>query len=101
MIWFIKHKQRPPQEITVPKVKFVGEQDGPPEQDFKNALIPIFSKRSSVSSAFLTRVDYGNPDYFNVALCIWSELPDDNKLKKEAGQLFSRQFGTHEQLNRM
>ena len=99
MIWFRKQKQRPPEEITVPKLNFISEQDGPPEQDFKNALLPILSRRPHVLSAFLARVDYGKPNEFNVSLCIRSELPEDIQLKKEADRFFSSQFGTHEHLD--
>jgi hypothetical protein len=98
MIWF-KKKQRLPEEHTVPKITFIGEQNGVPEQELKSELNILFSKTITVRSAFLTRVDYGNSDEFNVALCIRSDMPEDVDLKKEAGRIFSAQFGPHEHLD--
>ncbi len=99
MIWFKKQEQRPPEELTVPKVSFIGEQDGEPEREFKNAVVPILSKRSHVLSAFLARVEYGSSDEFNVALCIRSGKSDDIEMEKDIGKAFSSQFGTHEHLD--
>ena len=98
MIWF-KNKQRPPEELTVPKITFIGEQDGVPEQELKSALTILFSNHATVMSAFLARVDCGSSSEFNVALCIRSEIPEDVDLKEEAGRIFSAQFGTHEHLD--
>jgi hypothetical protein len=98
MIWF-KKKQRPPEDLTVPKIAFIGEQDGVPEQELKSALNILFRNNTTVMSAFLALVDYGNSIEFNVALCIRSEIPEDFHLKEEAGRLFSAQFGPHEHLD--
>jgi len=98
MIWF-KKKQRLPEELTVPKITFIGEQNGIPEQQVKSGLNILFHKTTTVRSAFLARVDYGNSDKFNVALCVCSDTPEDVDLKKEAGKIFSTQFGTNEHLD--
>ena len=98
MIWF-KKKQPTPEEVTVPKITFIGEQDGVPEQGLKSELKLLFRNNDAVMSAFLARVDYGNSSEFNVALCILSEKIEDVELKKEAGRIFSAQFGTHEHLD--
>ena len=98
MIWFRK-KQRLPEELTVPKIAFIGEQNGVPEQKLKSELNILFHKTTTVRSAFLARVDYGNSDAFNIALCISSDTQEDAELKREAGRIFSAQFGHHEHLD--
>jgi hypothetical protein len=98
MIWFRK-KQRLPEELTVPKITFMGEQNGVSEQELKSELNILFHKTTTVRSAFLARVDYGNSDEFNVALCIRSDMAEDFDLMREAGRIFSAQFGTHEHLD--
>ncbi len=98
MIWF-KKKKRKPKEFRVRKITFIGEQDGVPEQELKSSLNILFSNKKTVMSAYLARVNYGNPNKFDVALCIRSEIPEDIALKKEAGQIFSAKFGNHEHLD--
>ena len=98
MIW-LKKKQRPTEELTVTKINFIGEQDGIPEQNFKTAINILLKKHENILSAFLARVDYGNPEEFNVALCIRSNEKDNVGFKKEAGEIFSAQFGAQEHLD--
>jgi len=50
-------------------------------------------------SAYLARVDYGDPSECNVALCIMSKIPEDIDLAEKAGRIFSEQFGTQEHLD--
>ena len=99
MTWFQRHKQRPPEEVHVPIVNFIGEQDGPPEQELKQSLRALFQARDTVISAYLARVDYGNPQDFNIALCIRQVDPLDERVKIEAAQIFSKHFGSHEHLD--
>jgi len=48
-----------PQEIRVPQVQFLSEQDGPAEQLLKVRLAEFFQKDRSVHAAYLARVDIG------------------------------------------
>jgi hypothetical protein len=99
MIWSKKTKQRPPEDLTVPDVMFIGEQDGESERGFKEAITPLLNQRPHVLCAFLARVDYGTSDEFNVALCIRTEKPDDVEMREDIGKVFSTRFGTHEHLD--
>ena len=99
MTWFHRHKQRPPEELNVPTVNFIGEQDGPPERELKQSLRALFLRHSAVISAYLARVDYGNPQNFNVALCIRQTDSRDDSVKIDAGRIFSKHFGSHEHLD--
>jgi len=99
MNWFFKKKQRSSEELSVSKINFIGEQDGVPERELKSALNLLSIKNGNVLSAYLARVEYGDPSKLNVALCIRSEKQEDIKLKREAGRIFSSQFGTHEHLD--
>jgi hypothetical protein len=48
------------EQLRVPKVRFVGEQDGPPERLLKDRLTHLFRHDKTVSTAYLARVDYGD-----------------------------------------
>ena len=98
MIWF-KKKQRSPEKIKVKRISFIREQDGVPEQKLKSALVILFQDSKSVISAYLARVDYGNSEEINVALCIRSEKVKDIKLQEKAARIFSDRFGSHEHLD--
>lgn len=81
------------------KIKFLCEQDGVPERKLKARLADLFSSISSVNRAYLVRIDYGNSDEFNVALCIRiePELFDDIDIK--INKVFADMFKTDEHLD--
>ena len=81
------------------KIKFLGEQDGVPERKLKARLADLFSSISSVTRAYLVRIDYGGPEEFNVALCIRieAELFDDIDMK--INKVFADIFRTDEHLD--
>jgi len=62
-------RQRPPEVRTERKIRFVGEQDGPPERDLKELLVPELVS-SAVKRAYLVRVAYDDPSSQEVALCV-------------------------------
>ena len=77
-------------------IRFVREQDGIPEQDFKDAIIPVLAV--SVRRAYLACVEYTNSTTTAVALCIRSTTPEEALVRK-IGVVFSSMFGTNQHLD--
>ena len=95
MSWF----RRKPEQLVVPEVKFLGEQDGPPERDLKQELIELFRPKHEITAAYLAKVSYGTDPQVNVALCLQSLTGHDSRLMSEVAKVFSQKFNTHEHLD--
>lgn len=50
MFWLKQNQKRPPKEMRVLDLCFIGEQDGPPERVLKERLIVFFSSATKVCS---------------------------------------------------
>ena len=87
MGWF--GKKAKPEERREPVIRFVGEQDGPPERQLKETLSTVFRGRD-VARAYLARVTYEDPSNPAVALCISG--PDDPELVKLIQECFVQLF---------
>ncbi len=85
--------------LLTSKIKFIGEQDGVPERKLKAQLVELFSGYGSVIRAYLVRVDYGNPNEFNVALCIRTELEPSCDFNEAINENFANMFLTNEHLD--
>ena len=90
-MWPFSRRRKPPQEIIQPFVEFVGEQDGPPEREFKSVLCRAFKSRPEVSRAYLCRVRYDRAATHAVVLAI--SAPEDPSLADQVGQVFWQMFG--------
>ena len=99
MFWLRKKKKKRPKQLQVPKISFVCEQDGIPEQDLSQSFIPFFQERDYVHSAYLARVTYDNSHELNVALCIRMDREDDTMLRKVIGETFAAKFNQQEHLD--
>ena len=98
-------KVREPITFQVRAIAFLGEQDGPPERDLKQALSVIFSGEPSVSRAFLAKVthDFAIP---GVALCVClrdsgaqSSRALPSHLTREIARAFAEIFASVEHLD--
>lgn len=91
-------------------VRFIGEQDGKPERDFKCEL-SVFLRQldewkplDEPVRAYLCRVtDPGddNGGSFDVALCFATRSDAKDEIQRGATSIFRRLFGTHEYLEVM
>ena len=98
MSWF-KHKRRSSKAIQVPRVHFVAEQDGVPEQTLKAKLIGFFQRDKSVEAAYLARVDYSEQASISVALCLRTTFGVDKGMVEKVGLIFASVFGNQEHLD--
>lgn len=99
MTWFKRKHSRPLEQVTPPVVKFVGEQDGPPERDLKTRFIKLFRQEHMVQRAYLARADYGDASGVNVALCVNSSVGEDMSLVSRVSDVFAEMFGSREHLD--
>ena len=98
MSQFDPTSKKDPEEFQVPQLRFLGEQDGPPERELKCALAQCFQNDQSVITAYLARVAYGG-ESFAVALCLRAQLGPDRGLAEKVGKIFASMFGGHEHLD--
>ena len=86
------------EELQVPQLRFLGEQDGPPERELKFRLAQFFQSDQRVATAYLARVAYGG-ESFAVALCLRARFGPDRSLVENVGKIFASIFGGHEHLD--
>jgi hypothetical protein len=94
----LKYRKRL-QEIRVPRIRFLGEQDGPPERELKAKLKDLFQLDQSVNTAYLAKVVYGEESHVSVALCLKIRFKTDRGLMEEVGKIFASMFGQQEHLD--
>jgi hypothetical protein len=91
---------KPMDVFRVSRVKYLGEQDGPAEREFKGQLRMLLSRKSMIYRAYLARVAYGQTDREAVALCLRAETGSDDRLiAEEAVKIFASMFNVREQLD--
>lgn len=90
---------RKQEAIHVPEVRFIAEQDGIPEREFKKRICDYLSERNVKCRAYLVRVKYPTEDDWSVALCFGGTLPQWNEIEKGVGVAFSEMFRTDEHLD--
>jgi hypothetical protein len=93
-------RRRPTEERTPRVIRFVHEQDGEPEREVKALLARYFEESGTVVRAYLARVDYGEPDAYDVALCVVT--PDgrqDPEVLNAVARIFGDLFSTKEHLD--
>jgi hypothetical protein len=83
---------RPTEEFTAPTIRFVGEQDGPPERDLKSHIAELLTNELEVDRAYLARVQYDDAENWNVALCLAATNPDISRINERIGRLFAGIF---------
>jgi hypothetical protein len=86
--------RRVPEPRTEPRVEFLGEQDGPPEQALKAMLTADFAERPTVLRAYLARVGFQPGSPSGVALCLVSAKGADTDLVQRIGQRFAGLFAS-------
>lgn len=99
MSWFKSSPPKHPQEIRVPRVRFLGPKDGPPEQMLKERLSEFFKRDRSVLTAYLALVDFDGQT--SVALCLKTQFGPDRGLTEKIGAIFKTIFNAEVHLDIM
>ncbi len=90
--------KKKPEEFQVAQLRFLGEQDGPPERELKCRLSEFFERDENINTAYLARVAYGG-ESFAVALCLRARSGPEPALAENVGKIFAFTFGSHENLD--
>ena len=99
MFWFKKKRRKRTEQLRIPKITFVCEQDGNTERDLKQSIFALLEEREYVYAAYLARVKYNDSHELNVALCIRMDREDDSMLRKVIGEIFAAKFNQQEHLD--
>ena len=79
-------------------MRFVGEQDGVPEREFKERVVPLLDGNAIVERGYLARVVYESSSSEVIALCLVARQPQD-ALLREIGAVFASMFGRDQHLD--
>ena len=72
-------------------LRFIGEQEGIPEREFKERVVALLGGAGIVERGYLARVAYESASVEVVALCLLAEDPQD-ALLREIGSVFASMF---------
>jgi hypothetical protein len=90
------------QLIAAPdQMHFIGEQDGPAEQQLKRRLVQLFDSQETIDLAYLAMIQYSDEDTYSVALCVRSSSSDaaTERAACDAGDVFFKLFGRGQRLD--
>ncbi len=89
-----------PDQMRVPSVHILGEQDGDVEQDLKAQSAEFLRKASIQCRAYLARVQYGSSNEVNVALLVRLASRDSIELVNSGlGRIFHQIFHKSQHLD--
>lgn len=90
------------EEFYVPEIRFLGEQDGPPEQILKRRLTDCFSGDVNIIRAYLARAWLaGAPGRTTVVLGLRTNAGPDHRIVNEVQSVFGSVFGYAEHVDIM
>ena len=85
-------------EFRVPSMRFVGEQDGPPEHLLKDRLCELFHQDKTISAAYLARAVIGN-NPISVVLGLRATGHPDRRVIEKVGSVFASIFSAKQHLD--
>jgi hypothetical protein len=83
--------ERPIDSFPTPKVRFIGEHDGVPEQEFKRRITGVL-KSSKTAEAYLAAVSYDGAQGPVVAVCLVGDSGEAEKVCSEIADIFMDLF---------
>jgi SseB protein C-terminal domain len=98
---FLNPLRKKSEEVRVDEIRFLGEQDGPPEQLLKEKLTDFFQRDGSVSKAYLAKVDFGKAKSASVVLGLRTQFGPDKGMVEKVGAIFAFVFNAKEHLDIM
>lgn len=101
-MWPFRRNTDPPlEQFQAAEIRFLGEQDGPPERQLKAVLHDLFRNRRNVERAYLAIVSYPHTTTPAVALCLRTKFGADPGLVREIGEVFEPIFASRVPLDIM
>jgi hypothetical protein len=86
-----------PVTFNIDELRFLGEQDGVPEAQLKQALIALFRQDERVSKAYLARAEHGQAPAVVLALRVAPGC--EKEILGTVGSVFWKMFGSEERLD--
>lgn len=87
-------------KLSINTIKFISEQDGEVEREFKQKISILLKNQNNLIRAYLAQIRYeNNSDDFNVALCLKIDKKESQYIVEEAGNVFKGMFGRGEHLD--
>lgn len=89
-----------PYVFQVTDIRFLREQDGPPERCLKNELIALFASNPQIVRAYLAQIRYA--DDTEIALCVRcanEQQDQQRRIAAEVSAVFSLTFDAHAHLD--
>jgi hypothetical protein len=99
MSWFQPKPKKHSEQFHVPKLCFLGEQDGLPERELKCCLIEFFQRDLSIVTAYLAQLAYGDQSPMTVTLCLRTQFGFDPGIAEKVGRIFASMFGEQEHMD--
>lgn len=96
---FFKPWRKKSEVLRVREIRFLGEQDGPPERILKEKLADSFRRHGGIDKAYLTRVDFGEGTNPGVVLGLRTKAGPDMGVVENVGATFAHIFNTKEHLD--
>lgn len=85
--------------LSVDVIRFLGEQDGPPQREFKRRAVELLQETATIRRAYLARVAYDQSPRQHVALCIASDAAQELDAFLAVADLFAEMFPGHAELD--
>lgn len=98
---FLNLSRKKHEDIRVREIRFLGEQDGPPERLLKEKLADFFRRDGSVKKAYLAKVDFGQGKNASVVLGLRTQFGPDRGIVEKVGSIFAFIFNAKEHLDIM
>jgi hypothetical protein len=84
--------------FTNRRIHFLGEQDGPPEQDLKRQLSDYLGCEHQIKRAYLVQIAHDTTSTPKVALCLVGEQTNIRQVVQCVGTIFKELFPTAESI---
>jgi|SRR5882672_645900 len=97
--WLRTRQKARVEEHWAPLLRFIDEQDGPPERDLKALWAGVLSQTPGVTRAFLARAVAGADAMPNVMLCICPRIHEPHALVQQLAGPFRARFGADQHLD--
>ena len=89
------------EQIRIPAIRFLGEQDGPVERELKSRLSELFAREDTIATAYLARVHYRDSPTDSIALCLRADVAQRDVVADKVGVVFASLFNEKEHLDIM
>ena len=86
--------------VNPARCRFIGEQDGPSEQQLKAKLLAALARYDTLDFAYLAKIQYSDEPEWSVALCVRCSADSQiSAIVSSAADAFHEMFGRDQRLD--